>query len=100
MPFKVKGLVFIPLQLLLLLLVKANEQMEADKRHHYIVKICVQKGRSFLWRISVNERENIECIFVHNNKRKHRVCKYGSILLNEKKFALPLNLNKNHSSFH
>lgn len=47
MPFKVKGLVFIPLQLLLLLLVKANEQMEADKRHHYIVKICVQKGDHF-----------------------------------------------------
>lgn len=26
---------------------KANEHMEADKRHHYIVKICAEKGDHF-----------------------------------------------------
>lgn len=40
---KVKGLSFIPL----VFGAEANEQMEADKRHHYIVKICAEKGDHF-----------------------------------------------------
>lgn len=27
--------------------VKTNDQMEEDKRHHYIVKICAEKGDHF-----------------------------------------------------